>query len=286
MSVQVVSNGELFETMMNKSPEEAEKVAKFYDYIEVMPKPVYSPLVDGGMIHGEWTLEDIIRRIVKLGKKLNKPVVATGNVHYLDENDAIFRQILVGSQGGANPLNRHPLPKVHFRTTNEMLKEFDFLGPDLAKEVVVTNTQNIADMIGEVVPIKDDLYTPKIEGSNEEVTNMTYEMAHQIYGENLPEIVETRIDKELDSILGHGFGVVYLISAKLVKKSLSDGYLVGSRGSVGSSFVATMMEITEVNPLAPHYICPNCNILNSLQMVQLDQGLTYQIKNVLNVEQI
>lgn len=252
------NNGELFETMMNKSPEDAEKVARFYDYIEVHPKPVYSQLIDGGVIHDEWNLEDIIRKLVKLGKKLDKPVVATGNVHYLDETDAVFRQILVGSQGGANMLNRHPLPKVHFRTTNEMLSEFDFLGPDLAKEVVVTNSQKVANMIGDVIPIKDKLYTPEIEGSNEEITNMTYEMAHSIYGENLPEIVEERLKKELDSILGHGFGVVYLISAQLVKKSLSDGYLVGSRGSVGSSLVATMMEITEVNPLPAHYVCPNC----------------------------
>lgn len=253
------SNGELFETMMNKSPEEAEKVAEFYDYIEVHPKSVYSQLIDGGIIHDEWTLEDIIRKLVKLGKKMGIPVVATGNVHYLHENDAIYRQILVGSQGGANPLNRYPLPKVHFRTTNEMLQEFDFLGPDVAKEIVVANSQKVADMIGDVKPIKDKLYTPVIEGSDEEITNMTYEMAHKIYGEKLPEIVEKRIEKELSSILGHGFGVVYLISAKLVKKSLEDGYLVGSRGSVGSSFVATMMEITEVNPLPPHYVCPNCH---------------------------
>ncbi len=252
------SKGELFETMMNKSTEEAEKVAKFYDFIEVHPKPVYAPLIEDGAIHDEWNLEDIIRKLVKLGKRLDKPVVATGNVHYLHQNDAIFRQILVGSQGGANPLNRYKLPEVHFRTTNEMLEEFDFLGPDLAKEIVVTNTQKVANMIGDVKPIKDELYTPKIEGSDEEVTNLTYEMAHKIYGEDLPEIVKARIEKELKSILGNGFGVIYLISAKLVKKSLADGYLVGSRGSVGSSLVATFMEITEVNPLPPHYVCPNC----------------------------
>lgn len=255
------SKGELFETMMNKSSEEAEKVAKFYDYIEVHPKPVYSQLIDDGAIHDEWNLEDIIRKLVKLGKKLDIPVVATGNVHYLDENDAVFRQILVGSQGGANILNKHPLPKVHFRTTNEMLEEFDFLGQDIAKEIVVTNAQLIANKINEVKPIKDKLYTPKIEGSDEEIKKLTYDMAHQIYGEKLPEIVEKRLEKELNSILGHGFGVIYLISAKLVKKSLSDGYLVGSRGSVGSSLVATMMEITEVNALPPHYICPNCHFV-------------------------
>lgn len=250
--------GELFEVMMNKTAEEAEKIAKYYDYIEIHPKPVYSSLLESGTVHSEWNLEDILRKLVKLGKKLSIPVVATGNVHYLDETDAIFRQILIGSQGGANPLNRYKLPAVHFRTTNEMLEEFDFLGPELAKEVVVTNTQYIASLIGDVKPIKDDLYTPKIEGSDEEVTRLTYEMAHRIYGEQLPEIVQARIEKELKSILGHGFGVIYLISAKLVKKSLADGYLVGSRGSVGSSLVATFMEITEVNPLPPHYICPNC----------------------------
>ena len=252
------SNGEVFETMMNKSPEEAEKVARFYDYIEVQPKAVYAPLIERNVVRDEWTIEDIIRKLVKLGKKMDKPVVATGNVHYLDPNDAMFRQILIGSQGGANILNKSKLPEVHFRTTDEMLKEFDFLGPDLAKEIVVTNTQKVADMIDDVKPIKDDLYTPKIEGSDDEVTNLTYEMAHRIYGEELPEIVKARIEKELKSILGHGFGVIYLISAKLVKKSLADGYLVGSRGSVGSSLVATFMEITEVNPLPPHYICPNC----------------------------
>ena len=252
------SNGEVFETMMNKSPEEAEKVARFYDYIEVQPKAVYAPLIERNVVRDEWTIEDIIRKLVKLGKKMDKPVVATGNVHYLDPNDAMFRQILIGSQGGANILNKSKLPEVHFRTTDEMLKDFDFLGPDLAKEIVVTNTQKVADMIDDVKPIKDDLYTPKIEGSDDEVTNLTYEMAHRIYGEELPEIVKARIEKELKSILGHGFGVIYLISAKLVKKSLADGYLVGSRGSVGSSLVATFMEITEVNPLPPHYICPNC----------------------------
>ena len=140
---------------------------------------------------------------MKLGKKIDNPVVATGNVHYLDETDAVFRQILVGSQGGANPLNRHKLPDVHFRTTNEMLAEFDFLGPDLAKEIVVTNSQKVANMIGEVKPIKDKLYTPKIEGSDEEITKMTYDMAHKIYGEQLPEIVEKRIEKKVEEDLNN-----------------------------------------------------------------------------------
>lgn len=250
--------GEVFEAAMQRSLEEAEDAAKFYDYLEVHPPAVYSQLIDGGIVHSYDNLHDIIRKIVRIGKKLDKPVVATGNVHYLNEEDAKYRQILIGSQGGANPLNRQKLPQVHFRTTNEMLEAFDFLTPTDAEAIVVTNTQKIADSIEEVKPIKDDLYTPKIEGSDEEVTKLTYEMARAIYGETLPDIVTARIEKELKSILGHGFGVIYLISAKLVKKSLADGYLVGSRGSVGSSLVATFMEITEVNPLPPHYICPNC----------------------------
>ena len=158
--------------------------------------------------------------------------------------------MLVRSQGGANPMNRHGLPAVHFRTTDEMLEEFAFLGEQVAEEIVIDNPHAILERIGDVKPIKDDLYTPKIEGADEEVRELTYSMAHRIYGDELPEIIEARIEKELKSIIGHGFAVIYLISHKLVKKSLDDGYLVGSRGSVGSSLVATMMEITEVNPIA------------------------------------
>ena len=138
------------------------------------------------------------------------------------------------------------------------LKHFSFLGEEKAKEIVVTNTKKVSEMVESIKPIKDDLYTPKIEGADEEVREMSYQMARSIYGDDLPEIVEARIEKELKSIIGHGFAVIYLISHKLVKKSLDDGYLVGSRGSVGSSLVATMTEITEVNPLAPHYVCPSC----------------------------
>jgi DNA polymerase III subunit alpha, Gram-positive type len=252
------NKGEVFEGMMQKSPEEVENVARFYDYLEVMPKAVYAPLLEMELVRDDKALEDIIGNIVKLGDKLDIPVVATGNVHYLNENDKIYRKILVNSQGGANPLNRHELPDVHFRTTNEMLDAFSFLGAEKAKEVVVTNTNKIADMVDVIKPIKDDLYTPKIEGAEEEMREMSYSMARSIYGETLPEIVEARLEKELKSIIGHGFAVIYLISHKLVKKSLDDGYLVGSRGSVGSSLVATMTEITEVNPLPPHYVCPSC----------------------------
>jgi DNA polymerase-3 subunit alpha (Gram-positive type) len=250
--------GEVFEAMMQKAPEEVEEIAQFYDYIEVMPPAVLKHLIELELVQNEGQLKSIITNLVNLGKTLDKPVVATGNVHYLDPEDAIYRKILISSQGGANPLNRHQLPPVYFRTTDEMLQEFAFLGEETAKEIVVTNTQKVAEMIGEVKPVKDDLYTPRIEGADEETREMSYARARSIYGDELPEIVEARLEKELKSIIGHGFAVIYLISHKLVKKSLDDGYLVGSRGSVGSSFVATMMEITEVNPLPPHYVCPNC----------------------------
>lgn len=251
--------GEVFEGMMQKSSSEVEEIAKFYDYLEVQPPSNYHHLIEKELVRNEKSLEEIMTRIVKLGEQLNKPVVATGNVHYLDEKDKIYRQILIASQGGANPLNRHKLPDVHFRTTTEMLNCFQFLGEEKAKEIVVINTQKIADGIEDVKPIPDELYTPKIEGADEEIRKMSYDRARSIYGEVLPELVEARLEKELKSIIGHGFAVIYLISQKLVKKSLDDGYLVGSRGSVGSSFVATMTEITEVNPLPPHYVCLNCN---------------------------
>ncbi|GAE36067.1 DNA polymerase III alpha subunit [Halalkalibacter akibai JCM 9157] len=251
--------GEVFEGMMQKSKEEVEEIAKFYDYLEIQPLANYQHLIERELVKNDEALQEIVTNIIELGEKLNKPVVATGNAHYLHEEDYIYRKILIASQGGANPLNKQTLPEVHFRTTDEMLEAFSFLGEEKAKEVVVANTQKVADLIEEIHPIPDELYTPKIEGADEEVREMSYSMARSIYGENLPEIVEARIEKELKSIIGHGFAVIYLISHKLVKKSLIDGYLVGSRGSVGSSLVATLTEITEVNPLPPHYVCPNCH---------------------------
>lgn len=250
--------GEVFEGMMQKSPDEVEDIASFYDYIEVHPPDVYRHLIELELVRDERALKEIISNIVKLGDKLNKPVVATGNVHYLNPEDKIYRKILISSMGGANPLNRHKLPNVHFRTTGEMLGAFSFLDKQKAEEIVIGNSNRINDMIDEIKPIKDDLYTPKIEGAEEEIREMSYARARTIYGDVLPKIVEDRIEKELKSIIGHGFAVIYLISHKLVKKSLDDGYLVGSRGSVGSSLVATLTEITEVNPLPPHYVCPHC----------------------------
>ena len=271
--------GEVFEGLMQKSLDEVEEIAKFYDYLEIHPKPVYSHLIELELIRDEWNMEDIMRKMVKLGKKVGLPVCATGNVHYIDETDATFRQVLVRSQGGANPMNRHGLPAVHFRTTDEMLKEFAFLGEQVAEEIVIDNPHAILERIGDVKPIKDDLYTPTIEGADEEVRELTYSMAHRIYGDELPENIEARIEKELKSIIGHGFAVIYLISHKLVKKSLDDGYLVGSRGSVGSSLVATMMEITEVNPMPPHYVCPSCKVSEFFDDGSVSSGYDLPDKN-------
>lgn len=249
--------GELFDTIALKSEEEAERVAEFYDFIEVQPPMNYYHLIEKEQVHSVEQIKSLIKKLVTIGEKLGKKVVATGNTHYIEPHEKIYRKILIASQSG-NPLNRQSLPDVYFRTTDEMIREFEFLGLEKAKEIVITNTNWVADQINDIKPIKDDLYTPNIEGADEEIKEMCYNRAKMIYGEELPEIVEKRLEKELKSIIDNGFAVIYLISHKIVKKSLDDGYLVGSRGSVGSSFVATMMEITEVNPLPPHYVCPSC----------------------------
>lgn len=250
--------GEVFEGMMQKSPDEVEEIAKFYDYLEVQPLENYYHLIEKELVTDEQALREIVTNIVELGEKLQVPVVATGNVHYLNKEDHIYREILIHSQGGANPLNRQTLPQVYFRTTDEMLACFAFLGEKKAEEIVIENTQYIASLTDELRPVPESLYTPEIPGAEDEIRKLSYSNAREIYGDPLPGIVEQRLEKELTSIIGHGFAVIYLISHKLVKKSLIDGYLVGSRGSVGSSLVATMTDITEVNPLPPHYVCPNC----------------------------
>lgn len=249
--------GKLFTAVMQRDQSEVEKIAKYYDFIEVQPPKLYQDLIDRELIRDTETLYEIYDRILKAGESTGIPVIATGNAHYLFEHDAIARKILIASQPG-NPLNRSTLPEAHFRTTDEMLDEFHFLGEDKAYDIVVKNTNELADRIEKVIPIKDQLFTPRMEGANEEIRELSYTNAKKLYGDDLPQIVIDRLEKELDSIIGNGFSVIYLISQRLVKKSLDDGYLVGSRGSVGSSFVATMTEITEVNPLPPHYICPHC----------------------------
>ncbi|GAA4701059.1 PolC-type DNA polymerase III [Brevibacillus fulvus] len=248
--------GELFQGILRgKSRDELREVAKFYDYIELQPLLQYEPLVRDENISHLDVVKEYHRLLVEIGDELGKPVVATGDVHFLNPEDSIFRDVFLLSQGDANAGNQPPL---YLMTTEEMLESFAYLGKETAERVVIHDTNKVADMIEEVCPIPDKLYTPVIEGADEELRSMCYEKAKRLYGDPLPELVENRLEKELTSIIKHGFAVIYLISQRLVTKSLRDGYLVGSRGSVGSSFVATMSEITEVNPLPPHYLCPEC----------------------------
>ncbi|GGF97075.1 PolC-type DNA polymerase III [Paenibacillus aceti] len=249
--------GEFFEAVLNKTVEEAEEVAGFYDVLEIQPITFYMHLVDKGLVGSVEELKTAIRKVVEIGFKLGKPVIATGNVHYLEPRDKIFRDITIHGITGFSPLKDIRKPDAHFRTTDEMLAEFEFLGADKAYEVVVTNTANLADSFEEIELFPDKLFTPIIEGADEEIRSTCYNTARSMYGEDLPEVVVKRLEKELEPIIKYGFSANYLISAKLVKKSNQDGYLVGSRGSVGSSIVATFLGISEVNPLPAHYMCRN-----------------------------
>ena len=235
--------------------EKLKEVASFYDYLEIQPTGNNEFLVRQGRVNDTEALRQMNRDILELGWELNKPVVATGDVHFLDPADGFYRQVLLSGLGYEDANLQAPL---HFRTTEEMLEEFTYLGTDSAREVVITNPNAIAGQIEQIKPMPDDFFPPKIEGAEEQISEMTWNKAFSIYGEPLPDIVRKRVEKELNSIISNGFAVLYLIAQKLVKKSNEDGYLVGSRGSVGSSFVATMTGITEVNPLPPHYVCPEC----------------------------
>ena len=247
--------GVVYDAVKKRLPdEEMEKIIAPYDYIEIMPIDNNRFMIDNGDVEDEDELKEINRRIVETAKKFGKIPVATGDVHFLDKHDAILRRVLKFSQGFKLDDEETYL---HFRTTDEMLDEFSYLGEELAYEVVVENTNLIADMVEDVKPIPDETYPPVIEGSDVELREMCFKKAVDIYGDPLPEIVEKRLNRELNSIIGNGYAVMYIIAQKLVAKSLSDGYLVGSRGSVGSSFAATMSDITEVNPLPAHYVCPN-----------------------------
>jgi DNA polymerase-3 subunit alpha (Gram-positive type) len=255
--------GELFEAVLNKSQEEAEEVAGFYDLLEIQPLDFYMHLLDKGFVGSRSELEEALRRISRIGEKLSKPVVATGNVHYLVPREKIYRDITIHGITGFSPLKDQRKPDAHFRTTAEMLEEFKFLGSEKAYEVVVKNTSELADRFEEIKLFPDELFTPIIEGADEEIRTTCYNTAKSLYGEELPQLVIDRLEKELVPIIKFGFSANYLISEKLVKKSNQDGYLVGSRGSVGSSVVATFLGISEVNPLPAHYLCRNSECKHS-----------------------
>ena len=251
--------GELYQALLDdKSQEMIDDIAGFYDYLEIQPVAnnkfmIASPKVDA--VHSVADIQNLNRRLVALGDKLKKPVVATCDCHFIDPEGADYRKIILNAEGFSDVETKTPL---YFRTTEEMLDEFRYLGEEKAYEVVVTNTNLVASWIESIKPIPDGTFPPRIDGADEDLRNITTKKAHELYGDPLPEVVEKRLERELNSIISNGYAVLYIIAQKLVWNSVEHGYLVGSRGSVGSSFAATMAGITEVNPLPPHYLCPNC----------------------------
>ena len=248
--------GELFRSVVRGDTEEKQlEIASFYDYLEIQPLGNNAYMMRNGTTPNEEGLQNFNKQIIHLGDVLNKMVVATCDVHFLDPRDEVFRRILMAGNGFEDADLQPPL---YYRTTEEMMAEFAYLPFEQAHQIVVENTNKIADMIEEITPIPSGMHAPEMEGSEEELRTISWETAHQIYGDPLPPLVEDRLERELNSIIGNGYAVMYMIAQKLVQRSNEAGYSVGSRGSVGSSFVASMVGISEVNPLAPHYICPQC----------------------------
>ncbi len=264
-------SGELFEAASSGVDfETLKQIASFLNYIEIQPIKNYEELISSGKVSSFENLQEIVKTLIKLGKELNIPVVATGNVHYLNQHDYIFRNIVKSTLKFNDFKNSKNL---FFKTTTEMMEEFNFLDPTVVDEIVIKNPKKISNMIDyDIRPIPYGTYSPKIDESDENLKQIATARAKQTYGEKLPEIVEKRLDKELKAIIKHGFAVLYVIAQKLVEKSISDGYLVGSRGSVGSSFVAFLVGITEVNPLCAHYICENCKYSEFVKNDKVDSG--------------
>ena len=264
--------GEVYRAVSSgKSQEEIEKVAEFYDYLEIQPLINNQFMIDKGMVTGQEQLKEYNRQIVQLGEKMGKPVVATTDSHYGEPGDEIYRNILMAGMGFKDAENGRGL---YLRTTDEMLEEFSYLDREKAYEVVVENTNRIADMIDDsILPVPKGKFPPKIDGAEETLRETCMQKAHDIYGDPLPQEIGDRLETELNSIIGNGYAVMYVSAQMLVHKSMEDGYLVGSRGSVGSSFAATMAGITEVNPLNPHYICPHCKHLEWGDMNLYDCGI-------------
>ena len=256
--------GEVFREAARKSDEELRDIMQFYDYIEIQPPPVYNHLIQMGDFNNEEELFYNINKIIRVAGLAMKDVVATGDVHHLNPEDKIFREVIINQRvpgGGLHPLNKKKItevPSYHFRTTEEMLADFEFLGKEKAREVVITNPLKIAKQTEKLQILKDKLYAPVFEGANEEIEKKTYQRAYEVYGKKLPEIVEERLKFELKSLIDNNYSTIYLTCEQIVKSSNDKGYMVGSRGTVGSSLVATMLGISEVNPLPPHYICSKC----------------------------